>query len=408
MAKQETKGMDFLQKITDADRKTEFFVIALVALLLLAPLALVTEKMTYDHPHFEYKGDWHKYIYMAQNNPVDFHIAPYYWRIAIPTMAKLLPLELPTAFFILCFLGVWMTAVAVYYLVKAFEFSTTFALLGMLLFMSLGFATKNMLKFFWQPDALSFCLITWGIYCIRKRKDLGLLVLMALGVAVKESMMFVAPLYYTFNARRLIDLKLIPRTVLLALPALLVLFTIRTAIPQKGTDPQYVNSLPEQAAVIQIGLGSKYDYWEFAKSTLKLRLDNLSKDTPYAYTVGTFGAAIMLLPLFAVRRNLPLLVKFLPFLALAYAQTIFANNTERLIVLGFPAMIILALNGAENICSRLRFKPSGFIALPLLYFALNLATPDRAMAPFQAEIFILYLAVLYYLRSDREVSATVS
>lgn len=400
--------MNLLQKISDADSKTEFFIVALVALLLLVALTLVTEKMTYDHPHFEYKGDWHKYIYMARNNPLDFHIAPFCWRIVNPLLVKSLPLELPWGFFVVCFLGTWMAAVAVYYLAKAFDCSTTFAFVGMLMFLSLGFATKNVLKFFWQPDALSFLFITWGIYCVRKRKDRLFIVLMAVGVAVKESMMFVAPLYYTFNARKLIDLKLIPRTVLLALPALLVLFTIRAAIPQKGTDPNYVNSLPENLRVVQVGLGAKYDYWEFAKSTLKMRRDNLSKNDIYAYTVGTFGAALIFLPFFAIRRNLSLLVRFLPFLLLAYSQTIFANNTERLIVLGFPAMIILALNGAENISRRLRFKPSDFIALPLVYFVLILATPDRAVAPFQAEIFILYFAALYYIRSKTGLPSRIS
>jgi len=75
------------------------------------------------------------------------------------------------------------------------------------------------------------------------------------------------------------------------------------------------------------------------------RLAQPSFEMLYAWTVGTFGFVPTLAPLLAIRRNLVPFFRFLPFLLLVYSQPLFAGDTSRLLVLAFPAVIVLALNG---------------------------------------------------------------
>lgn len=108
---------------------------------------------------------------------------------------------------------------------------------------SLGWASKFTLHKFWLPDSLSFLFITLAIYSILVKNDNLFLVLLMLGVLVKESVIFVAPLYYTFNTKKLIDLQLIKKCILFTLPAIGTLTAVRFAIPAMNSDPSYLSTL---------------------------------------------------------------------------------------------------------------------------------------------------------------------
>ena len=138
---------------------------------------------------------------------------------------------------------------------------------------------------------------------------------------LKESALFVVPLYYTLNAKKFFDARLAERTMALALPALAVLFAIRTSLPAPAP------------------------YFEMLKAAGLPRLAQPSFEMLYAWTVGTFGVVPTLAPLLAIRRNLIPFFRFLPFLLLLYSQPLFAGDTSRLLALAFPAVIVLALNG---------------------------------------------------------------
>lgn len=73
----------------------------------------------------------------------------------------------------------------------------------------------------------------------------------------------------------------------------------------------------------------------------------------WRWTFGTFGA-LLLLP-FLTRRNLKHLRRFAPFIALVYVQLFLASDTERLIVLTFPAFIIMALESIDK-CFKARSR----------------------------------------------------
>ena len=106
-----------------------------------------------------------------------------------------------------------------------------YALFSFFLFFSVGWAVKQNVFDFWLPDALGYLFTLAAIYAIYKKHDLLFVLLLSVGVLAKESVVFVAPLYYTINAARLIDLKLLRRTILFTIPALLALFLVRFRHP---------------------------------------------------------------------------------------------------------------------------------------------------------------------------------
>ena len=378
----------------------EFLLVTGAALLLVTGLLLTSDRLTHDHPLFGNPWDHHKYIRMASGNPFDFHIAPFGWRIGVPLVAKALPFDLQRNFLIVAFTSIWATGVTIYYIARRLRFQKSHALAGMLMFFSLGWATKVTLIDFWLPDALSFLILSLSIYSIFAKKDLWFAALLVFGVAVKEVVIFVVPLYYTLNARRPLDLTLARRAVLLGLPAVLILIAIRLAIPKLNDDLMYLITLPENVRQVQLR-SSSYDYLRLISEIGLPRVRELSLDWLSRYTVGTFGVVVTLLPFFSARANSALFVRFIPFLAPVYAQLLFAVDVERLIVAGFPALVILALHGVRAITEGLSVSPVYFIALPLLSLAVIMSNPTRFTVPFVAESIMLIFFLALVLQVSR-------
>jgi hypothetical protein len=380
----------------------EFLLVAGTTLLLLCILLLRTEMMTYKHPDFAKPWDHHEYIKMAQGNPFESHSAPYCWRILNPLMAKILPFDLQWNFLIISFISIWLTGIGVYYLSKIFTYSKVFGYVGVFMFFSLGWATKFVLYDFWLPDSLSFLFITLTIYCILAKKDMLFSILLFIGVLVKESVIFTAPLYYTFNARKLIDLKLAKRMLSLILPAVLILLFMRVLIPGTNVITGEQDLTTEIKGAVQSDSGS-YDYFHLWGKIGWERIKNFSPIKISYVSLITFGFMLIALPFFSARRNIILFLKFLPFLLLICSQLLFATNTERLLVAGFPAAILLALNGVDAISNRLRVKADYFLLLPLFIFGLNLFDPKSFHPPLglQTIVFILYLVLIYIIRTKK-------
>lgn len=340
------------------------------------------------HPNFPKPWDHHKYIWMATDNPLDFHVAPFCWRILVPGLAKVLPFDLEWSFFVIAFAGVWMTGVAVYFLALQWFPSPPYGLVALLTFFSLGWAGKLVLRNFWLPDSLGFFFVALAVYAILARRDALFALSVALGVLAKESVFFVVPLYYTLRTDRWIDPGLLKRCVLLALPAALALVLLRVFIPAWNEDPALLSTLPETVRLVQEG-SSSYGYLELFRSVGLERLRNASLWDLYSYSAGTFGA-ILLLPLFAPKRAGLLLLRFLPFLLLVYAQLLFAVNTERLLVLAFPAVLLMALAGIEGLSERLSIGPGWFVPLAFAFVALNVVFPGYfSVAQLGAQVAVL-------------------
>ena len=327
--------------------------------------------MTPDHPDFAMPWDHHKYAWMAREDPLGFHIAPFCWRLLVPCLARLLAFDLPTSFLLIAFAGISMTGVIVYALARELFQASSFGTIALLMYFSQGWAGKFALHDFWLPDALSYLFIALGIYAVFTRHDALFVLALAIGVLAKESVIFVAPLYYTLRTGRLVDPGLFKRCVLLTLPAILVLLSLRVLIPSMNDDPGYLNTLPETARIVQDGVSS-YDYADLFASIGLRRLRDLSMETLYSLTIGTFGV-LLLLPLFAWKRSGVLLLRFLPFLVLVYAQLLFSVNEERLLAVAFPAVILMALTGVDALAAKLSIRPAWLAPVFFLFVGVDMA-----------------------------------
>jgi hypothetical protein len=377
-----------------------------LSLLLTGGLVLRTGLMTTDHPDFPMPWDHHKYLWMAAENPLGFHIAPFCWRVLVPCLARSLPFGLQWSFLLIAFAGVSMTGAIIYSLARELFAASSFGFIAMLMYFSLGWAGKFALHDFWLPDAVSFLFIALGIHAILTRRDALFVLTLALGVLVKESVIFVAPLYYTLRTSRLVDPGLFKRCVLLTLPAIVVLISVRALIPSLNNDPGYLSTLPATARMVQDGVSS-YDYVDLFTSIGLRRLRDLSVDDLYSYTIGTFGA-VLLLPLFAWRRSGVLFLRFLPFLALVYAQLLFAVNDERLLVAAFPAVILMALAGVDALVVKLSIRPAWLTPVFFLFVGLDMVAESFfSIAQLTVELLVLLAGLaLCFNVEDRAPAAT--
>jgi hypothetical protein len=216
-----------------------------------------------------------------------------------------------------------------------------------------------------------------------------------LGVTVKESMLFVLPLAYTFRATQLIDLPAARRAALLGLPAIAMLVALRLAIPAWNDDPAYIETLPEKLWLVRNGT-SEAGLIESFRIELPSRLARFGPDALSSYTVGTFGPAMTLLPLCALRRNRRWFILFLPYLALIAAQMLFGNDTERYLILAFPAVLLMALNGLAVLSERFEVPEILWPLAPLTLIAFELAllSPYFLQLRFHALALVLSLLAI--------------
>jgi len=376
-----------------SSRLKQFLFIAAAALVITAALSLRTDSLTYTHPDFNNPWDHHKYIWMSEHNPFGFHVAPFCRRVATPLLARALPLGTQPSFFLMSFISVWMTGVGLFYLARAMKFPKWTALAGMLLFFTLGWAAKSNVLNIWKPDPLGFLIMTLAIYAIAARRDWLFAVLLVAGIAVKESVLFVVPLYYTLNTERVADPRLALRTLLLAVPGVTALVLLRVFIPALNGDPEYIAGLPAELSQVQLGNSIYSLGWAWEHIGLP-RLKELSPAAVFRYTLGTYGVIALTLPLFSIRRSLNLFVRFLPFLVLVYVQILFATNVGRLLVIGFPAVIIMALGGVESLERNFKIPATLFVVLFVLLISLMVIKVGLIVVPFkfEAPLYLVFLA----------------
>jgi hypothetical protein len=187
---------------------------------------------------------------------------------------------------------------------------------------------------------------------------------------------FVAPLSYTFEARRRWDPAVLARAVLLAAPAVAALVALRIAVPAWNGAPAYVTSLP---ASVRSGIGNlpSYNVLLVARQTLEARARDWPRMT-VAYAVCCFGLLGMVLPALAGRLLRPVLARFWPLLLLTLAQLLFALNTQRLTAFAFVPVIIACLCGARAAMTRLGVPGAWFALAAVTAIVLEFADRDES------------------------------
>lgn len=376
-------------------RQKELLLVLSVAFVGLALLWLRTDKMIYTHPDFANPWDHHKYIFMASHNPFDFHIAPFCWRVLNPLFAKALPFDLQTNFAILTFVTLWITAPIFYLMLQRMGFSNELSFLGFLFFLTLGYAVRFNIYDFWLTDPLGFLFSVTALWSIFASKDILFAMLLAIGVLAKESVIFVTPLYYTFNAQRLFVGQLIIRTLILVSPAIFIMILLRVAIPPLNGNPQYSSTI-----ATNLRDDNPYSLVWLLKNIGWARIQKFSLVDLWRYSGGTFGVTILFFSFFSIKNNLPYLVKVLPYLGLVYSSLLFAVNTNRVIVAAFPVVIPMALLGIKDFSEYLDVDSKLFVPLPLLIFYFVLLNNYRYMISpiLEIVILLLYLAFIPVLK----------
>jgi hypothetical protein len=309
-----------------------------------------TYKLTTDSAGFRGVGDDHVYLYMTAHPLGSLHIAPWCWRILVPLLARWLPVSPQAGYTAIALTTVTLNAVILYLILRKWGFAEGFALLGLLLYFSFGYVTKFNLKDFWLTDSTAFFFASAAILALQWRRKYVFAVCLLLGVLAKESVIFVAPLYYTFEARQRWDPGVLARAFLLAAPAMAALIALRVALPAWNAVPDYVASLPANVRS-DVGNLPTYNMLAVARQTIEIRAHHWLRMT-VAYVVCCFGLLGMVLPALAGRRLRPVLARFWPLLLLTLTQLLFALNTQRLTAFAFIPVIIACLCGAEAAMTR--------------------------------------------------------
>jgi hypothetical protein len=355
--------------------------------------------LTPAHPDYAHPWDHHKYVYMAEHGVGRFHIAPFCWRIGVPMAAGMLPFDIAWNFRTVTALSLWVAALAMYWLARASGKPPATAMFAMLTLLGVGWATKYLLFDFWLPDAAALAIVTLAVGCILTGRDWQFAVLLALGALIKESTIFVAPLYWTLPRAETGRGGRLMRGIAVALPAVTILIGLRFAIPARNHDPDYVKALPRELSQVDQGRTS-YQYTEQIQRVSWSRVRDVSArwaEAVHSYSVGALGVLPLVLPFFAGRRNARLLVRLSPFLLLVYGQLLFATDTQRLLALALPAVLLMTMNGLEGLSQRCRTAAAMFLPLPILLIAMNLWQADRMAGPSWMEtcIVAVYLAAVW-------------
>jgi hypothetical protein len=368
----------------------------LVAASCTALFLARSEPLGFSEPSASLPIDFHKYAHMVGAPFGSFHIAPFCWRIGAPLLAKLLPFSPLESLLIVALASVLATGMLVYATAYRLGFSQATSMLGMLLYFSMGHAAKGAIHAAAGPDAL-LCLFTVGaLYLGVTGHIISLAVVLAAGVTVKESALLVAPLIYAIEARSMVDVAAIKKYALVCLPAVAILALIRIAIPAYNDDATYLATLPGTLTQVQQG-SAHYDYLELLRTVGSERLRDLSLAALRSYTVETFD--LLPLALLAVRidRSARWLPRLAPYAVAIVAPIFVATDESRLLVLAFPAIILLALRSVDAIVEQTKLRAWDFAPLAIAMIGLHAWTRGRMYISLLDQLALVATGTVYLI-----------
>ncbi len=338
--------------------------VAAVALLSAIAVALVasrTDLKTIGTAAFADPGwDRHLYREMARRSVFDFQIAPYCWRVLMPLLAKLPPWSTQTGFLTTSAMALVVTGPMTYLLVRAVGGSRTVAVGFVFAFYSLGWAARFAISDFWVPDAMSMAFTCGAMWLVATKRWLAAGIVIAVGVFAKESVIFVAPLAFTWHARSWRDWPAARRALLIGAPAVLFIVLLRLIVQPENGNESYIASMPPEISRFPELFGD-YNYVQ--------RYRDIAIDDRWAhrdwgdldrYFVDPFGPVLLVVAAAGALAEPKRALRLSPFLGLVYSQLLFATDTQRLLVLAFPALAILGATGIHRFGKRLRVSEIAF------------------------------------------------
>jgi len=335
--------------------------VIVVAVLLTAGLAFTVEPIAFDKLQ-----DARVYIAMAEA-PLANHPAPFSFRILVPILARSLPFDLTTSFRVLTMLFISGTGVLTYFTLRQMGMDRLLCFLGLISFYSLNWAARFACFDFRLTDPALFFFLSMCLLLVLKGRLRWAVLVMALGTLAKESMLFALPLVYGIRARKVIDMKVLAQTILMGLVPLSAYLIVRLNITASYHPVELLATIGRER--LYSGLGAL------------LR----------GGTVGTWGVELLILGVLSGREGWRWMLRVLPFLIVVYTQPLFAINVDRLLVLGFPAVIPWAMMGWKYLRKRFRLKPwmmIGYSCLPYLLLVTKERSSFNSPAPEKELLFL--------------------
>jgi hypothetical protein len=205
-----------------------------VALLCLAVAGLADAVL----PHEKgISGDEPFYVRMA-THPGAAHSFPYAYRIAVPWLVHALPFSHVVSFQLLALVAIAASGAALYALMGEFDIPGQLA--GAL---AVGLAVSPtllvaLLRHGRNIDPATILVMILGCLFIVRRQRLALALTLLIGVAVKETTLFLIPFAYAVWAERLVDLDALRDLALVSAAPIAGYIALRVSIPAIGS--QYV------------------------------------------------------------------------------------------------------------------------------------------------------------------------
>jgi hypothetical protein len=213
---------------------------ALAGVICLIVVVLVDLLLHHEHG---VSGDEPFYVRMA-DHPDGAHTFPYAYRVALPWLVHTLPFSHAASFRLIAWSALGLSGATLFALLRDFDVEPQLSLglaLGTLLSPTLLVA---LLRHGRSVDPLSMLVVTLGVLCIIRRHRLALALVLAAGMAVKETTAFLVPFAYAVWAERLVDRRAAADTALVALAPFSVLVLLRAALSAVGSayTPEYGGS----------------------------------------------------------------------------------------------------------------------------------------------------------------------
>ena len=384
-----------------APGRGEILLVLSLCLLATMTIRMRTEMFSPTTPSWNEPVDHWKYEYVAEHPLGSFHIQPMCWRIGVPLLTRLLPFSTYRNFEILTILFYVLSGFIIYLWLLAIPRPRDEAILGVILFYSMGAVVKLVLGGVETPDPGSYFFTLLALYAIYTGQDFLCAAALALGMFTKETLMVAVPLHYSLKAAGLFDMKRLRRSILVGAPAVIVFVAIRMLIPAWNDRDDYVRSLP--FIYTQVSAGKvNYDLRTAFEGTIRTYRDYTPVDLLRLFTWGSLGVPFFL-PFFDLKENRKLLIRWAPYVFPILATLLIALNADRRMGSLFPVLIVMGLNGVRALSARLDASTRDFQVIFLLLFALQLLKTNVAIVPFDlsAAVFLFSIGWLLYRRQPR-------
>lgn len=253
-----------------------------VGVLCLALAALADAVLRHEK---RITGDEPFYLRMAAH-PGRPHSFPYAYRVAVPWLVHLLPFSPDTSFSVLALLGIAATGAALYALLAHFEVSVWLAVA-----LAAGCSVSPillvvLLRHGRSIDPESTLVMVLGTLFIVRRQKLAVAITLLIGVAVKETSLFLVPLAYAVWARRPLDRQAIREVVVVSAASVAAYVVLRTSVSAIGNQytPGYAGSfLAARAHVLgQVFTGTQLRRLAYAFGPLWLVAPFALRDVSFA------------------------------------------------------------------------------------------------------------------------------